>query len=200
MFIPLHFFILTISSIIFPCYFYVTTLQKSILNLEAKILFLESQILIKEQEKILIDPQISNLMSYLNDPMTMKLVLGCVITLFLCGTSYYFISSTIAGTTAFITGVENTCNFFLGTPDPICIVFEMETGFVIRVIKENGIYLLQYLDVNGSEFRPIETFLKIHNQLAHAVKANADAAMTDPVTIAGQANLELLFKLATGTL
>ena len=199
MFIPLHFIILTISSIIFPCYLYVTTLQKSILNLEAKILFLESQILIKEQEKILIDPQISNLMSYLNDPMTIKLVLGCVITLFLCGTSYYFISSTIAGTTAFITGVENTCNFSLGTPDPTCIVFEMETGFVIRVIKENGIYLLQYLDVNGSEFRPIQTFLEIHDKMAYLLSKNADASLADPVTIVGQANIDALFRLATGT-
>ena len=48
------------------------------------------------------------------DPMVIKLILGCVITLFLCGTSYYFISSTIAGTTAFCAGSQDTFNSLAG--------------------------------------------------------------------------------------
>jgi len=203
-------FVITVSSLISSCYFYTSILQKSISELEAKILFLESQL--KEQKQALIDAQASidaqtlindtqvfNLIGHLNDPATIKLILTLIIIIFLCGTSYYFISSIIASTVTFTTGVQDTCNFFLGTPNPTCIVFKMDTGLVIRVIKEKGIYLLQYLDVNSVEYKPIEHFLKNHDKLVHLLNKSTEAALADPVLIAGQANLEALFRLATGT-
>jgi len=125
------FFFLTISSVIVPCYLYITTLQKSILDLQDKILFLEN--MIREQEKIIMYPPIFNLIAFLNDPVVLV-----IIKVLFFATSCYFISSTIAGTTIFTTGVENTCNFLIGTPSSV--VCKMETDTVIRVIIERGAY------------------------------------------------------------
>jgi len=50
--IPFTSFVITISSLIFSYYFYITILQKSISDLEAKIFFLENQL--KEQKQALI--------------------------------------------------------------------------------------------------------------------------------------------------
>jgi len=55
--IPFTSFVITISSLIFSYYFYITILQKSISDLEAKIFFLENQL--KEQKQALIAGQAS---------------------------------------------------------------------------------------------------------------------------------------------
>ena len=93
MLITRFFFLLALlplySGIIFLSYSLVTV-NKTILDLQSKILFLESQILIKEQEQVLINAQALDLTN--QDTMVIKLILGCVITLFLCGTTYYFFS------------------------------------------------------------------------------------------------------------
>jgi len=129
--ISFPFFFLTISSIIVPCYVCITALQKSIFDLRDKIFFLEN--IIREQEKIIMVPPIFNLITFLNDPLVLL-----IIKTLLFATSCYFISSTIVGTTVFTTGVENTCNFLIGTPSSV--VLKMETDLVIRVIIERGAY------------------------------------------------------------
>jgi len=129
--------------------------------------------------------------------MAIKLILGCVITLLLCGTTYYFFSWTVVTTSAFSTGLQDTFNSLasnvISNSIPPNIEFVLNSGLIIRIVNKHGTYYLEYLEVDGSDFLDIEKFMQFHGKLLKVMKQTVAAISTDPSIIAAkQAELELL--------